>query len=474
MTKLATSIDENSAESWANHAALLQQIEAVSLSADTIMKGGPERSRKRHTDRGKLLPRDRITALLDPGTPFLEIGLFAAYNVYDEDIPSAGIIAGVGQVEGRTCMVLCNDATVKGGTYYALTVKKHLRAQEIADINHLPCLYLVDSGGANLPNQDEVFADRDHFGRIFYNQARMSAKGIPQIAVVMGSCTAGGAYVPAMSDQTIIVREQGTIFLAGPPLVKEATGEAKFGFPAGPKGLKHRFFQGYLYPSYTNGVVRSFASDEAVTAWEKMRELWAVTNPASTNFSFLQEQLLSGDAWIAFDHTSRLAGAFNERPDDFIAFPAPAGPTGRGFMPVIAGVAIPRTAPDMDAAKALVAYMLKPETQIATLRATNFFPVVDVTLPGDMPPAVKAAGDAVAKMSGSADANPGLLPAGLGDKGGDFNRVFVDSFERIVLAGQDIRMVLDEQKETLRAIMDATGAPCWAPDAPSTGACPVE
>ena len=225
MTKLATSIDENSAEAWANHAALLQQIEAVSLSADTIMKGGPERSRKRHTDRGKLLPRDRITALLDPGTPFLEIGLFAAYNVYDEDIPSAGIIAGVGQVEGRTCMVLCNDATVKGGTYYALTVKKHLRAQEIADINHLPCLYLVDSGGANLPNQDEVFADRDHFGRIFYNQARMSAKGIPQIAVVMGSCTAGGAYVPAMSDQTIIVREQGTIFLAGPPLVKEATGE---------------------------------------------------------------------------------------------------------------------------------------------------------------------------------------------------------------------------------------------------------
>ena len=225
MTKLATSIDENNPEARANHAALLQQIETVSLSADTIMKGGPERSQKRHTDRGKLLPRDRITALLDPGTPFLEIGLFAAYNVYDEDIPSAGIIAGVGQVEGRTCMVLCNDATVKGGTYYALTVKKHLRAQEIANINHLPCLYLVDSGGANLPNQDEVFADRDHFGRIFYNQARMSAKGIPQIAVVMGSCTAGGAYVPAMSDQTIIVREQGTIFLAGPPLVKEATGE---------------------------------------------------------------------------------------------------------------------------------------------------------------------------------------------------------------------------------------------------------
>ncbi len=256
--------------------------------------------------------------------------------------------------------------------------------------------------------------------------------------------------------------------------IKDATGEAKFGFPAGPKGLKHRFFQGYLYPSYTNGVVRTFASDEAVTAWEKMRELWAVTNPASTNFSFLQEQLLNGDAWIAFDHTSRLAGAFNERPDDFVAFPAPAGPTGRGFMPVIAGVAIPRTAPDMEASKAVVAHMLKPETQLATLRATNFFPVVDVELPGDLPPAVQAAGGAVAKMSGSADANPGLLPAGLGAKGGDFNRVFVDSFERIVLAGQDIRTVLDDQKGKLAAIMNETGAPCWAPDAPSEGACPVE
>lgn len=256
--------------------------------------------------------------------------------------------------------------------------------------------------------------------------------------------------------------------------VHEAVGEPKFGFPAGPKGLKHRFFQGYLYPSFTDGVVRTFASDGAVVAWETFRELWAHTNPASTNFSFMQEQLLSGDAWIVFDHTSRLAQAFNERPDDFVAFPAPAGPTGRGFMPVLAGVAIPTTAPDMDASKALIEYMLAPETQIATLRATNFFPVVDVDLPDDLPPAVAAAGDAIAKMSGAADANPGLLPAGLGDKGGDFNRVFVDSFERIVLAGQDIRTVLDDQKGTLEAIMQETGAACWAPDAPSDGACPVE
>ena len=256
--------------------------------------------------------------------------------------------------------------------------------------------------------------------------------------------------------------------------IKTATGEAKFGFPAGPKGLKHRFFQGYLYPSYTNGVVRSFASDAAVTAWEKMRELWAVTNPASTNFSFLQEQLLNGDAWIAFDHTSRLAGAFNERPDDFVAFLAPAGPTGRGFMPVLAGVAIPRTAPDIAAAKAVVKHMLDPNTQIATLRATNFFPVVEVTMPNDLPPAVQAAGGALAKMSASPDANPGLLPSGLGDQGGAFNQVFVDSFERIVLGGQDIRAVLDDEKGRLAAIMIASGAPCWAPDAPSKGACPVE
>ncbi|MFK7993257.1 MAG: carboxyl transferase domain-containing protein [Granulosicoccus sp.] len=204
---------------------MLAQFEDVARVAAHIMQGGSDRSRKRHMGRGKLLPRDRVNSLIDPGSAFLEIGLFAAHNCYDPAIPSAGVIAGVGTIEGRLCMIICNDATVAGGTYYPLTVKKHLRAQEIASENHLPCVYLVDSGGANLPNQDEVFADKEHFGRIFYNQARMSARGIAQIAVVMGSCTAGGAYVPAMSDQTIIVKEQGTIFLAGPPLVKEATGE---------------------------------------------------------------------------------------------------------------------------------------------------------------------------------------------------------------------------------------------------------
>ncbi len=214
-----------SSEATRNREAMIAQREIIEAEALRIMKGGSETSRARHVKRGKLLPRDRVAGLLDPGSPFLEIGLFAATGVYSEDIPGAGLIAGIGKVCGRDCMVVCNDATVKGGTYYPLTVKKHLRAQEIAEENRLPCIYLVDSGGANLPNQDEVFPDRDHFGRIFYNQARMSAKGIAQIAVVMGSCTAGGAYVPAMSDQAIIVKNQGTIFLAGPPLVKEATGE---------------------------------------------------------------------------------------------------------------------------------------------------------------------------------------------------------------------------------------------------------
>jgi len=209
----------------ANRNAHLQALAQIEAAAEAAAFGGGESSRTRHVSRGKMLPRDRVANLLDPGSPFLEIGATAAHGLYDGAAPCAGMVAGVGRVMGQDVMVVCNDATVKGGTYYPMTVKKHLRAQEIAEENHLPCIYLVDSGGANLPNQDEVFPDRDHFGRIFYNQARMSAKGIPQVAVVMGSCTAGGAYVPAMSDVTIIVREQGTIFLAGPPLVKAATGE---------------------------------------------------------------------------------------------------------------------------------------------------------------------------------------------------------------------------------------------------------
>jgi 3-methylcrotonyl-CoA carboxylase beta subunit len=222
---LQTQIDLDSPEARArdahNRALAATLRERVAKAA----LGGDERSRQRHLARGKLLPRDRVERLLDAGSPFLEIGQLAANGLYDDEVPGAGIIAGIGRVSGRQCMIFANDATVKGGTYFPLTVKKHIRAQEIAQGNRLPCIYLVDSGGANLPNQAEVFPDRDHFGRFFYNQAQMSAAGIPQIASVMGSCTAGGAYVPAMSDESVIVKEQGTIFLAGPPLVQAATGE---------------------------------------------------------------------------------------------------------------------------------------------------------------------------------------------------------------------------------------------------------
>ncbi|MBV2360550.1 methylcrotonoyl-CoA carboxylase [Thalassococcus sp. CAU 1522] len=223
--KLTSQALTNSETFRSNRDAHLKALAEIEAAAALAAEGGGQKARDRHVARGKMLPRDRVANLLDPGSPFLEVGATAAHGLYDGAAPCAGVIAGVGRVMGRQVMVVCNDATVKGGTYYPMTVKKHLRAQEIAEENRLPCLYLVDSGGANLPNQDEVFPDRDHFGRIFYNQARMSAAGIAQIAVVMGSCTAGGAYVPAMSDVSIIVREQGTIFLAGPPLVKAATGE---------------------------------------------------------------------------------------------------------------------------------------------------------------------------------------------------------------------------------------------------------
>ncbi|MDH4416200.1 MAG: carboxyl transferase domain-containing protein [Acidovorax sp.] len=225
MTILDTQLNARSADFQTNAAAMRALVEDLRAQQDKIAQGGGEAARAKHTARGKLLPRERVANLLDPGTPFLELAPLAALNMYNNDAPGAGLIAGIGRVSGVDCMIVCNDATVKGGTYYPMTVKKHLRAQEVAAQNRLPCIYLVDSGGANLPNQDDVFPDRDHFGRIFFNQANMSAQGIAQIAVVMGSCTAGGAYVPAMSDESIIVKNQGTIFLGGPPLVKAATGE---------------------------------------------------------------------------------------------------------------------------------------------------------------------------------------------------------------------------------------------------------
>ncbi len=230
MPTIESKLNPRSADFQANADAMRALVDDLKAQVQKVGAGGGEAARKKHMDRGKLLPRVRVQMLLDPGTPFLEVAPLAALNMYpdrdgSDSAPGAGIVAGIGRVAGVDCMIVCNDATVKGGTYYPMTVKKHLRAQEIAEQNRLPCIYLVDSGGANLPNQDDVFPDRDHFGRIFYNQAQMSAQGIAQIAVVMGSCTAGGAYVPAMSDESIIVKNQGTIFLGGPPLVKAATGE---------------------------------------------------------------------------------------------------------------------------------------------------------------------------------------------------------------------------------------------------------
>jgi 3-methylcrotonyl-CoA carboxylase beta subunit len=244
--------------------ALVQDLKA---KVAKIAEGGGEEARKKHAARGKLLPRDRVQLLLDPGTPFLELSQLAAFGMYGDDAPCAGIITGVGRVAGRECVIVCNDATVKGGTYYPITVKKHLRAQEIARENRLPCIYLVDSGGANLPNQDDVFPDREHFGRIFFNQATLSAQGIAQIAVVMGSCTAGGAYVPAMSDESIIVKNQGTIFLAGPPLVKAAIGELVSAEELGGGDVHTRL----------SGVADHLAADDA-HALALARRILATTN----------------------------------------------------------------------------------------------------------------------------------------------------------------------------------------------------
>src|ERR1700691_5312450 len=252
MTVLPTALDRGSAIAQANGAAMRRLVADLDTELARIREGGGAQARERHLARGKLLARERIRLLLDPGAPFLELSPLAAHGLYGEDVPAGGIVTGIGPVMGVECVVVVNDATVKGGTYYPVTVKKHLRAQEIARENHLPCIYLVDSGGAFLPAQDEVFPDRDHFGRIFYNQATLSALGVPQIAIVMGSCTAGGAYVPAMSDESIIVKGEGTIFLGGPPLVKAATGE----------GVSAEELGGADVHSRVSGVTDHYALDD--------------------------------------------------------------------------------------------------------------------------------------------------------------------------------------------------------------------
>ena len=259
---LDTSFDPSSREATERRAAMEAVVADLREQTNAAAQGGPERAREKHLSRGKLLPRDRVERLLDPGTPFLELSALAAYGMYDGESPGGSIITGVGRVSGTECVIVCNDATVKGGTYFPITVKKHLRAQEVALHNNLPCIYLVDSGGAFLPLQDEIFPDRTHFGRIFFNQATMSARGIPQIAAVLGYCTAGGAYVPAMSDETVIVKEQGTIYLGGPPLVKAATGEEVTEEELGGADIHAR----------TSGVVDHYALDD-IHALEIVREI---------------------------------------------------------------------------------------------------------------------------------------------------------------------------------------------------------
>jgi multiple sugar transport system substrate-binding protein len=292
-----------------------------------------------------------------------------------------------------------------------------------------------------------------------------------QATFIMAANKQALEYLPEGADINALTYEQ---LIQWAKNLADNTGGPKFGLPAGPDGLIHRFVQGSLYPSFTDSMVTKLRSAEAEAMWNTVKELWAVTNPSSTNYGFMQEPLITGEVWVAWDHIARLGNAFNEKPDDFVAFPSPAGPTGRGFMPVIAGLGVPATAADKEASNRLVAYMMQPDTQVKTLRATNFYPVVDVTLPDDMPMSVRISGPAIAAQASSADANPGLLPIGLGPAGGEFNQVYRDTFERILLAGQDVRRVLDQQADALRAVMNNAGAPCWAPDPASDGACPVE
>lgn len=256
--------------------------------------------------------------------------------------------------------------------------------------------------------------------------------------------------------------------------IQKETGQRRLGFPAGPKGLMHRFFQGYLYPSYTGGVVRTFKSPAAEAMWTEFRDLWKTVSPRSTSFDFMQEPLLAEEVWIAFDHTARLWDAVNKKPEEFVLFPAPSAGKGRGYMPVLAGLAIPKGVADKAAAVRLITYLTKPETQAITLRETGFYPVVNGTLPGDLSTGVRMTTQAIQDQAGAKDALPALLPVGLGAKDGEFNKAFLDTFQRIVIRGQDIRLVLDDQGQKLAAVMEASGAPCWRPDAPSQGACPVE
>ncbi|HMR32529.1 MAG TPA: ABC transporter substrate-binding protein [Geminicoccaceae bacterium] len=292
-----------------------------------------------------------------------------------------------------------------------------------------------------------------------------------QATYVMAANKKALPYLPQGADLDALSYAQ---LAAWGKAIQDATGERRLGFPGGPKGLIHRFFQGYLYPSYTGGVVRTFKNADAVTMWTEFRELWKTVNPRSTSYDFMQEPLLAGEVWVAFDHTARLWDAVIKQPDDFVLFPAPSAGKGRGYMPVLAGLAIPKGLADRDAAVRLISYLTTPEAQAAVLRETGFYPVTDSALPGDLPEGARMTTVAIQTQANSKDAVPSLLPVGLGDKNGEFNKVFLDIFQRIVIRGQDVKEALETEGTKLAGIMQASGAPCWLPDAASDGPCPVE
>ena len=320
---------------------------------------------------------------------------------------------------------------------------------------------------------------------------KLTGRGIPDPLLALGKFdTAHQLYIPWMQASYIMVANKTALpYLPGgadidalsydqlaawASAVEEKTGKRLLGFPAGPQGLMHRFFEGFLYPSYTGGVVVPFRSEAAEAMWMQFASLWKSVNPNSTSYNFMQQPLLSGDVWIGFDHVARVLDALRQKPDQFVAFPAPAGPKGRGYMPVLAGLAVLKGAPDMNGAMALIDYLTQPQAQIATARSVGFFPAVKAELPPDVEPGLKLAATAIEEMQSAKDALPALLPIGLGQRGGEFDKVFMDTFQRVVLRGQKPRALLDREAETLQRLMTETGAPCWQPDPPSTGACQVQ
>jgi multiple sugar transport system substrate-binding protein len=335
-----------------------------------------------------------------------------------------------------------------------------------------------------LVRQDELLPLDDLAGKL-------SERGFPDPLLTLGKFgTAHQRYIPWMQASYIMVANKAALpylpaganinalsydqLAAWAGTIQEKTGKRLLGFPVGPQGLMHRFFEGFLYPSYTGGIVVPFRSEAAEAMWKRFAALWKSVNPNSTSYDFMQQPLLSGDVWIGFDHTARVIDALRQKPDEFVAFPAPAGPKGRGYMPVLAGLAVVKGAPDVNGATALIDYLTRPETQIVTARSVGFFPVVKAELPPDLEPGLKLATAAIEKMQSAKDAVPALLPIGLGQRGGEFDKVFMDTFQLVVLRGQNPRAVLDREAETLNHPLTETGAPCWQPDPPSSGACQVQ